>query len=79
LFLIAIISTFAIALQNYFFASTAAVLTAKLRKLSFRAILRQDIEFFDRDEHSVSFVSGCLYLLLMRVVLVRFFDFRFER
>lgn len=55
LFIIAIISTFAIAAQNYLFAYCAAALTAKLRMFSFRAILRQDIEFFDRDEHSVSY------------------------
>lgn len=45
LFLIAIISMFSIGVQNYIFASTAATLTAKLRSLSFRAILRQDGEF----------------------------------
>ncbi|KAF5385690.1 hypothetical protein D9757_005473 [Collybiopsis confluens] len=51
-FLIAIISSFAIGVQNYNFAASAASLTSKLRTLSFRAILRQDIEFFDRDEHN---------------------------
>ncbi|KIK69504.1 hypothetical protein GYMLUDRAFT_33870 [Collybiopsis luxurians FD-317 M1] len=51
-FIIAIVSSFAIGLQNYNFAASAANLTAKLRTLSFRAVLRQDIEFFDRDEHS---------------------------
>ena len=54
LFLIAIISIVIVSAQNYYFASTAAALTARLRKLSFRAILRQDIEFFDKDENSVS-------------------------
>lgn len=43
-----------IGMQNYLFTRAAANLTAKLRSLSFRAILRQDIEFFDRDENSVS-------------------------
>lgn len=41
-FLIAIVSTLTTAIQNYMFASTSATLIAKLRSLSFRAILRQD-------------------------------------
>ena len=44
LFIIALISSFAIALQNYYFAAAAAQLTYKLRSLSFKAILRQDSE-----------------------------------
>ena len=44
LFLIGVISTFTIALQNYYFAASAAQLTFKLRSLSFKAILRQDSE-----------------------------------
>ncbi|XP_006462775.1 hypothetical protein AGABI2DRAFT_207384 [Agaricus bisporus var. bisporus H97] len=60
LFIIAIISTFAIAAQNYLFAYCAAALTAKLRMFSFRAILRQDIEFFDRDEHSTGALTSDL-------------------
>ena len=44
-FVIAIISTTTIGLQNYMFASAAAKLSAKLRSLSFRAILRQDSAF----------------------------------
>lgn len=42
LFIIALVSTVSIGFQNYLFASAAATLTAKLRSLSFRAILRQD-------------------------------------
>jgi ATP-binding cassette, subfamily B (MDR/TAP), member 1 len=41
-FTIAIISTCTIGLQNYLFASAAASLTARVRSLSFKAILRQD-------------------------------------
>ncbi|KAG8907884.1 GTPase-activating protein [Tulasnella sp. 403] len=52
LFLIAILSTIAIAAQNYFFSRAAASLTQKLRSLSFRAILRQDIGWFDEDKNS---------------------------
>lgn len=46
LFLIAIVSTFTIGIQNYMFSAAAANLTAKLRSLSFKAILRQDSKFF---------------------------------
>jgi hypothetical protein len=70
-FIIAIVSSFSIGIQNFFFASSAVRLTSKLRALSFRAILRQDskfilfhplhhhsplsiVEFFDKDENSVS-------------------------
>ncbi|KAF9267350.1 P-loop containing nucleoside triphosphate hydrolase protein [Marasmius fiardii PR-910] len=51
-FIIAIVSTFCIGVQNYMFAAAAAMLSAKLRSLSFKAILRQDIVYFDKDEHS---------------------------
>ncbi|KAK0481286.1 P-loop containing nucleoside triphosphate hydrolase protein [Armillaria novae-zelandiae] len=51
-FIIAIVSTLSIGMQNYLFSSAAASLMAKLRTLSFKAILRQDIEYFDKDEHS---------------------------
>ncbi|KAK0187916.1 P-loop containing nucleoside triphosphate hydrolase protein [Armillaria mellea] len=51
-FIIAIVSTLCIGMQNYLFSSSAAALMAKLRSLSFKAILRQDIEYFDKDEHS---------------------------
>ncbi|KAG8998222.1 GTPase-activating protein [Tulasnella sp. JGI-2019a] len=52
LFLIAICSTIAISHQNYFFSRAAASLTRKLRSLSFRAILRQDIAWFDEEANS---------------------------
>ena len=45
LFLIAVGSSFAVGLENYMFSRAAATLTAKLRSLSFKAILRQDGEF----------------------------------
>ncbi|EIN12716.1 P-loop containing nucleoside triphosphate hydrolase protein [Punctularia strigosozonata HHB-11173 SS5] len=59
-FVIAILSTFSLGIQNYLFASTAASLTAKLRSLSFKAILRQDIEFFDEDENNTGAVTSSL-------------------
>lgn len=41
-FIIALLSTVAMAVQTFFFARSAALLTSKLRFLSFKAILRQD-------------------------------------
>ncbi|KAI0305296.1 multidrug resistance protein 1 [Multifurca ochricompacta] len=51
-FIIAILAMISIGFQNYMFSSSAASLTSKLRSLSFRAYLRQDIEYFDRDENN---------------------------
>ncbi|KAJ8580470.1 P-loop containing nucleoside triphosphate hydrolase protein [Rhizopogon salebrosus TDB-379] len=59
-FLIAILYGVCFGLQNYFFASSAAVLTAKLRSLSFKAILRQDIEYFDNDKNSTGALTSNL-------------------
>ncbi|KAL0961414.1 hypothetical protein HGRIS_006363 [Hohenbuehelia grisea] len=59
-FIISILSTIAIGTQTYMFASAAAKLTAKLRSLSFKAILRQDIEYFDQDEHSAGSLTANL-------------------
>ncbi|THH18900.1 hypothetical protein EW146_g2189 [Bondarzewia mesenterica] len=52
LFVIAIVSMVTIGMQNFYFAASAASLTNKLRSLSFRAVVKQDIEYFDRDENS---------------------------
>ncbi|THH28698.1 hypothetical protein EUX98_g5479 [Antrodiella citrinella] len=60
LFVIALISMITIGVQNFFFASSAADLTSKLRSLSFRAILRQDIEYFDKDENSTGQLTSAL-------------------
>ncbi|KAF8627411.1 hypothetical protein AX17_006226 [Amanita inopinata Kibby_2008] len=60
LFIIAVISAFCIGFQNYLFSAAASRLTARLRSLSFKAILRQDIEFFDRDEHSTGALTSNL-------------------
>lgn len=58
-FIIALGSTLSIGMQNYLFASSAATLTARLRSLGFKAVLRQDIAFFDKDENSTgSLTSG---------------------
>lgn len=52
-FIIAIASTFCYGMQSWLFASAAATLTARLRMLSFKSILRQDVEFFDDEKNSV--------------------------
>ena len=44
-FIIALISTLTIGVQNYMFGSTSASLSGRLRELSFKAILRQDGTF----------------------------------
>ncbi|KAJ7578557.1 P-loop containing nucleoside triphosphate hydrolase protein [Mycena floridula] len=59
-FLIAILSMICLGFQNYLFASSSASLTAKLRSRSFKAILRQDIEFFDKDENSTGSLTSRL-------------------
>ncbi|THU88633.1 P-loop containing nucleoside triphosphate hydrolase protein [Dendrothele bispora CBS 962.96] len=57
-FLMAIISMVAIGMQNFEFSSAAATVTAQLRRLSFKAILRQDIEFFDKDDNSTGALTS---------------------
>ncbi|THH26451.1 hypothetical protein EUX98_g7736 [Antrodiella citrinella] len=60
LFIIALISLVTIAVQNYLFGASAAELTTKLKSLSFRAILRQDVEYFDVDENSTGQLTSGL-------------------
>ena len=52
LFVISILSTISIGLQNYLFAYASSILTARLRTLSLKSLLRQDIEFFDQEKNS---------------------------
>ena len=52
LFIIALLSAFAISIQNWMFNHAATRLSAVLRAKSFKAILSQDIEFFDREDNS---------------------------
>ncbi|KAG9035874.1 GTPase-activating protein [Tulasnella sp. UAMH 9824] len=59
-FVISLISGFAVVMENFYFSRAAAGLTQKLRSLSFRAMLRQDIGWFDEDKHS----SGRLVSIL---------------
>lgn len=51
-FIISIVSALAIAVQNWMFNNAAAQLSAVLRNRSFKAILSQDIEFFDKEENN---------------------------
>lgn len=59
-FILAILCALCAGFQNYFFAAAAVVLTAKLRSLSFKAILRQDIEYFDNDENRTGTLTSSL-------------------
>ncbi|KII86803.1 hypothetical protein PLICRDRAFT_43464 [Plicaturopsis crispa FD-325 SS-3] len=59
-FIIAILSMISLGFQNYLFASAAATLTSKLRSLSFRAMLRQDVAFFDKDDNSAGGLTSSL-------------------
>lgn len=59
-FIIAILSALSIGFQNFYFASSAAILTAKIRSICFKAILRQDIEYFDKEENSTGALTSNL-------------------
>ncbi len=74
LFIISILSTIAISMSNYLYASAAATLTSRLRTLSLKALLRQDIEFFDQESNSVRILlalSFCVTAEMMSNRLVR--------
>lgn len=57
-FIISILSAVVIAVQSYVFTVAASQLTAKLRTISFHAILRQDIQFFDRVENNTGILTS---------------------
>ncbi|KAK4047990.1 hypothetical protein OIV83_005024 [Microbotryomycetes sp. JL201] len=59
-FIIAIVSTIAIAICNYYFGMTSEYLCRTLRFKTFAAILRQDIAFFDRDENSTGHLTSTI-------------------
>lgn len=59
-FIISLASAFVIGWENYIFARAAANLTQNVRSLLFRAILRQDIEFFDQDSNSTGALTSNL-------------------
>ncbi|KAH6896470.1 P-loop containing nucleoside triphosphate hydrolase protein [Coprinopsis sp. MPI-PUGE-AT-0042] len=59
-FVVALASIPVVGLHYYFFSASASRVVAKLRALSFQAILRQDIQFFDEDEHSTGTLTAGL-------------------
>ncbi|KAI0652270.1 multidrug resistance protein 1 [Trametes meyenii] len=59
-FLLAILAMIANALQHATFMRSAALLAAKLRSLAFRAVLRQDVAFFDEDENNTGKLTSGL-------------------
>ncbi|KAF8526964.1 P-loop containing nucleoside triphosphate hydrolase protein [Hysterangium stoloniferum] len=59
-FIIALLAAAVLAGQTYLFSYSAARLTSKLRSLSFRAILRQDIAFSDEDTNSAGSLTAGL-------------------
>jgi len=52
LFIISVLSAFAIGIQNWMYNDAASRLSAVLREKSFMAILSQDIEYFDKEENN---------------------------
>ncbi|KIM25760.1 hypothetical protein M408DRAFT_73764 [Serendipita vermifera MAFF 305830] len=59
-FIIAIAATIAITLQNASYLRATNDLVFRLRNLMFRAILRQDIAYFDEDKHSTGVLTSSL-------------------
>ncbi|KAH9949128.1 P-loop containing nucleoside triphosphate hydrolase protein [Amylocystis lapponica] len=59
-FVIAIVITFSLGLQTYMFSTAGSMLTAKLRSAAFKAILAQDIAFFDKDTNTAGSLTSQL-------------------
>ncbi|KAI6041410.1 ste6-like protein [Pisolithus marmoratus] len=57
-FIVSLLSAAAIAVQNYVFTVAASELTTKLRTLIFYAIMRQDVQFFDRIENNTGTLTA---------------------
>ncbi|GAA5829569.1 hypothetical protein JCM3766R1_001228 [Sporobolomyces carnicolor] len=66
-FIIAIVATIGIVVQNFLFGATAERLAAKLRLNTFKAILRQDIAYFDRDENSTGHLTALVADLAQKI------------
>ncbi|KAF7355943.1 hypothetical protein MVEN_00923500 [Mycena venus] len=60
MFLVAIGAGVAVCMQNLLFGSAAASFTAKLRSLLFRAVLGQEIQFFDKEENNTGSLTSNL-------------------
>lgn len=59
-FIVAIIAAIVIWFQNTCFSRTGWELSAKLRKQSFRAVMRHDIEWFDDEQHTTGGITSNL-------------------
>lgn len=59
-FIIALVATLSIVVQNLFFGRTGETLARAIRLNAFRSYLRQDIEFYDRDENSTGHVVNTI-------------------
>ncbi|KIL62960.1 hypothetical protein M378DRAFT_80370 [Amanita muscaria Koide BX008] len=59
-FIIAILSSIVMGCQVYLFNKSANLLTAQLRRSSFKSIIRQDIEFFDEDYNNSGALTASL-------------------
>ncbi|KAI6166711.1 P-loop containing nucleoside triphosphate hydrolase protein [Pisolithus thermaeus] len=57
-FIISLLAAIVTGIQNYGFNVAASELTTKLRTLTFHAILRQDIKFFDRVENNTGALTS---------------------
>ncbi|KAI6041411.1 P-loop containing nucleoside triphosphate hydrolase protein [Pisolithus marmoratus] len=57
-FIVAIASSVVISIETYAFNLAASELITKLRTLSFSAILRQDVQFFDRVENNTGALTS---------------------
>ncbi|KAJ6532865.1 P-loop containing nucleoside triphosphate hydrolase protein [Mycena vulgaris] len=60
MFLVAIGSGICICMQNYLFGSAAASFIGKLRSLLFRAVLGQEIQFFDKEDNNTGSLTSNL-------------------
>ncbi|KAL1951601.1 hypothetical protein VTO73DRAFT_750 [Trametes versicolor] len=59
-FIIALAAMVINAIQHTYYGITSTLLASRLRGLAFRAILRQDVEFFDKDENNTGQLTASL-------------------
>ncbi len=59
-FIIALAAMVVNAIQHTYYGITSTLLSSRLRGLAFRAILRQDVEFFDKDENNTGQLTASL-------------------
>ncbi|GJN89308.1 hypothetical protein Rhopal_002288-T1 [Rhodotorula paludigena] len=59
-FIIAILSTIAVIVQSWLWGDTAERLSQKIRHNTFRAILRQDIAYFDEEQNSAGHLTNVI-------------------